>query len=521
MEDRNVIAVLRDRVAGALRERFAVNRPIFLRSAPGRVDVLGGLAADSGGALAQMALPTRAGAAVQLRTDGLLMVHSQQQAVARAGGKTADGSNGGADFSLALAMVFRDGQLVAARELGEYLQGQGLWAVPVVAAWYVLQQAARGQRVEAPVGGATVVLHSTIPWGAGQASSTAVTAAAVAGLADAYGLKLGGMEMALYVHRAERLFGPTSAHVVDAMTTLEALDCTPDSPSRLLRYSAQPHQLAGQIPLAPEVRIVALDTGVRYGAATSTVESLRLAGAMGLRIIETVYRDLGQRHTPLRGYLANLSPSLYRQYFRGLLPRRMRGQDFIRTFCELPERAGLVRPERLYRVRTAVDHLITEHDHAENFLQAMEELSDETRPGTGGAGTTHATRQSGGDRQRVLRRAGRLLLASHHSYRLRLELSCPEADWLVESLMETAAGNEGGGPDSGVYGARISACGGGGTVVALLDRSAAATDVLLRIVSAYGEVNGGHLSVTEAGAPRSAGLRHTPGHVMEITSDRQ
>jgi L-arabinokinase len=82
------------------------------------------------------------------------------------------------------------------------------------------------------------------------------------------------------------------------------------------------------------------------------------------------------------------------------------------------------------------------------------------------------------------------LLASHHSYRLRLELSCREADWLVDRLMEA-------GPDRGVYGARITGMGGGGTVAALLDRSAASTEALLEVRQAYQQVTGLVLGITE------------------------
>ena len=288
----------------------------------------------------------------------------------------------------------------------------------------------------------------------------------------------------LLIYRAENLFAASSGHVVDALSCLSAdaaMALRPAAP-HVLRFSAQPHTLVSHTALPADLRVLALDTGVRYTAASITFAALRLAGAMGLRIIETVYRDLGQRHTPLHGYLANLSPSLYRQYFRALLPKRLRGQDFLRTYGTLPDRAGPIDPQKLYRVRAAVDHLVTENEFAENFLQAIEELADP-------AAVRLLTR-----REKVLteHRAGRLLLASHHSYSLRLELSCREADWLVDHLMES-------GPEAGVFGARITGCGGGGTVVALLGRSAAASDALLDTMNAYHKLTGVQLTVCEAG----------------------
>ncbi len=182
-------------------------------------------------------------------------------------------------------------------------------------------------------------------------------------------------------------------------------------------------------------------------------------------------------------------PLLYRQYFRALLPRRMRGGDFLRTYgaaagdgaAEGGEAAGggfaamdELDAARVFRVRTAVDHLIAENEHAEQFLQAMEELADDD------AATAPMDKV---ERGRTLARAGRLLLASHHSYRLRLELSCPQADFLVDHLMQA-------GPERGVFGARITAGGvggGGGTVAALLDHSPVATEALLAAMKAYRE----------------------------------
>ena len=54
------------------------------------------------------------------------------------------------------------------------------------------------------------------------------------------------------------------------------------------------------------------------------------------------------------------------------------------------------------------------------------------------------------------------------------------------------------GPDRGIYGARITGAGGGGTVAALLDRSPASTDALLEVMNSYRQVTSLSLAVTEA-----------------------
>jgi L-arabinokinase len=443
--------------------------PAYLRSAPGRLDVLGGLGADAGGTLAQMGLRARAAVAVQL----------QQRA--------GDGPEA----------IFRSDQMTP--PLGEpevrieRASSEGSWATGLLAAWRRLRPADDSRTLVAAI-------RSDIPLGAGQASSTAMLAAFVAAACDARNLALDANGQAALVCAGEAATlrsHPGAALHAGEHTLIDALTCllTGDvqGTGGISRYNAQPHERMGEVPLPSDVQVLALDTGVRYTSAAATLDELRIAGAMGFRIIETIYRDLGQPHTPLHGYLANTSPLLYRQYFRTLLPRRMRAADFIRTYGPLPESAGPLDGAAFYRVRTAVDHIIAEHEHAEQFLQAMEELD-------GGAADEP-------ERQRTLQRAGRLLLASHHSYRLRLDLSCREADWLVDKLMEA-------GPDKGIYGARITACGGGGTVMALLQRSSVAADAILDAIRGYQQIAGLTLGVTEAGGAASAGALRIPARPL-------
>jgi galactokinase len=443
---------------------FRAGLPVTYRSARGCLDVLGGLNAEAGGTMAQMPLPVHAAVAVQMEDEPRLRIRSAQ-----------------------IAPPVGESEVIV--PAGQGCPPEAAWAAGIAALW---SQARPGT-----ARGASVLIHSDIPQGAGQSSSTALLTAAAWAMTDPR-QAVSPLAIAQRVAAAEALAAQGSAARIPTGPIIEALTCMHSRSARpqVLRYSAQPHRFVGSVPLPAEVRIFALDTGVRYaagyagwslgpGLGPGDLGELRAAAAMGRRLIETIYGDLGQSHTPLDGYLANTSPLLYRQYFRPLLPRRMRAGDFARShgpISELPS-ATAEDQARLYRVRTAVDHLISEHEHAEQFLQALEELADLPPAGPGAMDET--------ERQRILQRAGRLLLASHHSYRLRLELSCREADWLVDRLMEA-------GPERGVYGARITGQGGGGTVAALLARSAAATDALLETMQAYNHVTGLVLGVTEA-----------------------
>lgn len=490
---------------GLAADHLDRSAPVAFAAAHGCLDVLGALEAEGGGTLAQMTLPAQAAVALQPRRDGQLWIHSSQ----------ITPPLGDSHLTFPLRDCLEPSAAAAPARIAQLTSGRASWAAGLLALVWLLHHQAHlpllppggaGGRAGGGVGrgwdtgdmrgGASLLIHSDIPIGAGQSSSTALLAAAARAFLQTSYSSLDPQALAALVATAEAFAGhnnpsappfPTRAHVIDALTCLH-----PREPS-LLRYSAQPYRFVGPVPLPDDVHIFALDTGVRYTSARSTLQELRVAAAMGLRIIETIYRDLGQHHTPLHGYLTNTSPLLYRQYFRTLLPRRLRGSDFLRTYGPLASVEGERGAEplpltleeldspRLYRVRTAVDHLIAENEHAEQFLQAMEELADDQ---------TGVSPLDPAERQRTLHRAGRLLLASHHSYRLRLELSCREADTLVDSLMEA-------GPEKGVYGARITGVGGGGTVVALLQRSSQATDALLQTLRTYHTITGLSLGITE------------------------
>jgi galactokinase len=446
------------------RRFFRPDLPVTYRTARGCLDVLGALNAEAGGTMAQMPLPVHAAVAVQVDDQPRLRIRSAQIAPP-VGEPEVTVPTAGAPAPHAA------------------------WAAELVALW--------SQAGPAAARGASILIHSDIPQGAGQSSSTALLTAVAWTLAEPPHA-VSPLVIAQRVAAAEATAAQGSAARIPTGAIIEALTCmhSRSAKSQVLRYSAQPHRFVGSVPLPSDVRILALDTGVRYaaghagwslghGLGAGDMGELLAAAAMGRRLIETIYGDLGQAHTPLQGYLANTSPLLYRQYFRALLPRRMRAGDFVRTYGSLPELPARTDENlaRVYRVRTAVDHLISEHEHAEQFLQALEELADVAPAGP-------AVMEES-ERQRILQRAGRLLLASHHSYRLRLELSCREADWLVDRLMEA-------GPERGVYGARITGKGGGGTVAALLARAPAATEALLEVMKAYNQVTGLVLGVTEA-----------------------
>lgn len=436
-------------------------------SAPARLDVSGGLAAHSGGVVAQSTLGMRATAAVAPRGDGYLWIFIWPSGTARP-----------AQIGLAIS------RLLDADWKEDFssrpVEDANCFNLVLV----VMRHVATRIHSSHPRNlhdGLSIGIDNAIRLRGSTAAANALAAALVQCLCEYYRIVVSPLDKSEMTAHSLAEIGISTAHTVDALTAF----CAPTGGGAyLLRYRCQPHQLLGTIPIADHIKLLAIELDAKNADAPAIAQRVLVAGAMGMRIIETVYRDLGLEPNT-GGYLGNISPGLYKRYFRALLARRMRGRDFTRTYGDLP--GIVVDLDHFYHIRAAVDHLIGEGEYAENFLQTMEELAPNWN-------------EPLAEPARILsaHRAGRLLLASQHSYRLRLGLSSPSADWVIARLTDAA-------PGCGAYGARVAEIGDGQLVVVLMSAAVKATDHLLGVVSEYGREFGFSPRVYRTGEPSSAG----------------
>jgi L-arabinokinase len=98
-----------------------------------------------------------------------------------------------------------------------------------------------------------------------------------------------------------------------------------------------------------------------------------------------------------------------------------------------------IDPTESYPVRGAVEHAVYENHRVQRFMERLEQAARNPR---------------------ALEAAGRLMYASHWSYGHRIGLGAPETDLLVRLARQT-------GPAGGIYGAKITGGGSGGTVALL------------------------------------------------------
>jgi L-arabinokinase len=152
----------------------------------------------------------------------------------------------------------------------------------------------------------------------------------------------------------------------------------------------------------------------------------------------------------MNGYLANLDPEDYKRIFRPRLPEQIRGGEFLLKYGRTIDPVAPVEADMVYEVVHAADHHVLEARRVRNFSQFVEE-----------AGAMGPAAVGSRERGLLLDKAGHLMYASHQSYTMDAMLGCDECDLLVALLRSREK--------QGIYGARITGGGGGGTVGVLCE----------------------------------------------------
>lgn len=417
---------------GPLHGFFHRGLPIGVARAPGRLDVMGGIADYSGSLVLEL----------PIREAALVAAQLHPQPIVRAVSLDADRGSVLRDVSLPSAALFSD-DYVAARSAFEAQKTEG-WAA-YVAGTLVPLVSHKGLRHS---GGARILVASRVPEGKGVASSAAIEVAAIFALAAAGNLDLEGREAALLCQKVENLVVGAPCGVMDQMTAA----C--GTAGHLLELLCQPASTLGHLPLPAELLISGIDSGVRHAITGADYVAVRAAAFMGYRMlaeaagIEIAEADhrADARVDDLRwgGYLANVTPSELETGLLRVLPERMSGADFLARYRGSVDTATEVDPLRSYPVRAATAHPVYEHHRVRLFSELLRLTPN----------------------QRISSLLGELMYQSHQSYGA-CGLGSDGTDTIVR-LVRNA------GPRAGLYGAKITGGGSGGTVAILARADAGA-----------------------------------------------
>lgn len=442
------VPILLRRVRAELSADFGADRPLRVSRAPGRLDVMGGIADYSGAMVCEFPLDRAVAVALTPRDDCDLQVFSFNLL----------DDHKPFTFRIPLDALATHPTEVLRREFDQPGRKWAAYVAGCVVALHVHRRV-----LDEPRQGMNIALYSTVPPGAGVSSSAAIEVATMMVICDSLPVRSmqGGEDVATLCQWAENHVVGAPCGIMDQMTSCLGEEW------RLLRMVCQPHTLLPPLSLPAGVRVLGIDTAVRHSVVGADYARTRCAAFMGHRIILERMRDIGRaagqalERDPMNGYLANLDPDDYKNLFRPHVPELIRGQSFLDQYGPTIDPVTRVETGVDYPVRHATDHHVLEARRVRRFCEFLEQ----------------AATLAGPRRKAALDRAGHLMYASHLSYTNDAMLGAPECDLLVQLVRDRE--------HAGLYGAKITGGGSGGTVAVLCDDGDRAGAAVTEIMAEY------------------------------------
>jgi galactokinase len=440
------------RVRAELSAAFDDSKPMRISRAPGRLDVMGGSTDYTGGLVCQATLDCGIALALQPRADRQLQIFSFNL------------------FDEHLPFTFNISvDALASASTGalrrEFAVAGRTWAGYVAGCLYLLHQNDLIDLKSPAMTGLNLALLGTVPMGVGVASSAALEVATMVNLADHFsvGDKVDLMNIAAMCQSVENQIIGSPGGIVDQMS------CCGCEENALLRLVCQPHEMQSPLALPAGIRVIGINSNVKTSVGSGMYDKTRCAAFMGHTMIVDKMRQMGQAagrallSDPMRGYLANLDPEDYKRFFRPFLPESIMGRQFLADFGPTIDTVTSIDPDVSYHVLGATDHHVLEAHRVAHFAELIS---------AAGSAPAHSREQGG-----LLDKAGHLMYASHGSYTNDAGLGADACDVLVKLVRERES--------AGLYGAKITGIGGGGTVAVLCDLSDRAAAAIGQIMAEY------------------------------------
>lgn len=389
---------------------------VWVARVPARLDVLGGIADYSGANVCEAVLGRGMLMALQPRTDRTLRIRSAQ-----AGARSLP-----VETRIPLDF-FTSGDAV-----GNYAQVRELCHANPISAWaaYIggsIFTLLKEENVELPYGFSFLLL-SAVPMNVGIGSSAAVEIGTLSCLNAYLDLKLDGARIARLGQMAEN-------HVVGAPCgIMDQIAVASGRESKLTHILCRPGAIVGEVEIPPGTGFVGINSMVRHSVAGNAYGNVRIGAFMGKKIINEIRARTGRAAL---NYLTEISAAEFKNEYEKEIPETMLGSDFLAKYKTHDDPVTIIQPDATYRVIGPTRHPVAENERVLKFIAALQAAK-------------------AGD-EKALVAAGELMYGAHESYRDNCKLSVPEVNFLVEAVQKRGA-------KAGLYGAKITGGGTGGTV---------------------------------------------------------
>ena len=434
---------------------------VIVTRAPARLDIMGGIADYSGSNVFEMTLNRAAVVACQTREDRILRALTIKHE-----GELRP------YFQITLDDFYTDGSLKSYSEINSLFNDEPKtsWSGYILGCFYTLL---KENKVQDFPHGAAIVIKSDIPMGAGIASSAAIEVATLCAINQLYNLKLNGFEIARLAQIVENKIVGAPCGIMDQLTSAVGTH------GKILSILCQPDKILETVEIPDQVSFIGIHTKVHRSTKSTAYIDTRTAAFMGLRILknELKWDKLNDN------YLCHITLQEFQEHCLPLLPDEMKGSDFLEKYNDTDDKATKVDPDKVYAVKDRVKHPVYENDRVRKFIRAIKNTIKYPQNAT-----------------KYLSEAGSLMYEANDSYRDFAGLGSKEIDGLVDIARKI-------GENAGIYGAKITGGGEGGTVALLCygDVSMALTQIIsayklawgieteIFIGSTYGACEFGHL----------------------------
>jgi galactokinase len=389
---------------------------VWVARVPARLDVIGGIADYSGSNVCEAVLGRGMLMALQARTDSTLRIRTVQ--VGR--------KNLPIETRIPLSYLSSGGGLADYKEVRSLCHSNPLvaWAAYIGGSIFTLL---KEESIPLPYG-FSMLLLSAVPMNVGIGSSAAVEIGTLSCLNAYLGLKLDAGRMARLAQMAEN-------HVVGAPCgIMDQIAITSGRKGKLTHILCRPGTVMGEVEIPPGTGFVGINSMVRHSVAGNPYSDVRIGAFAGKRIINALRAKTGR--APV-SYLTEISTDELRREYLQNLPEAIIGSQFLATYKTHDDPVTTIQLDATYRVAGPTCHPIEENERVLKFMDALRAAAV-------------------GD-QNGLVVAGEMMYGAHESYKKNCRLSVEEVDFLVDAVRRR-------GPECGLYGAKITGGGTGGTV---------------------------------------------------------
>ncbi|XP_020226099.1 L-arabinokinase [Cajanus cajan] len=481
---------------------FNWEEEIFVTRAPGRLDVMGGIADYSGSLVLQMPIKEACHVALQRihPSKHRLWKHAEARQKDKGGNPTAvlqivsygsELSNRSPTFDMDFSDFMDGDKPISYEQARKYFakDPSQKWAAYVAGAFLVLM-IELGVQFEDSF---SLLVSSAVPEGKGVSSSASVEVASMSAIAAAHGLNISPRDLAILCQKVENHIVGAPCGVMDQMASA----C--GEANKLLAMICQPAEIVGLVEIPNHIRVWGIDSGIRHSVGGADYGSVRIGAFMGMKMIKAKaseelselcaanglnYDEVEQDDIELLKqeasleYLCNLPPHRFEALYSKTIPETTVGETFLEEYKNHNDPVTIIDQKRTYGVRAPTMHPIYENFRVKTFKALLTSAS--------------STYQ--------LTTLGELLYQCHYSYSA-CGLGSDGTDrlvHLVQELQHSASSNAEGGT---LFGAKITGGGSGGTVCAIGRNCLKSSEHIFEVQPRYKKATGYLPFIFEGSSP--------------------